>query len=84
MVIPTIIMGVLAFVLLYVGYSKGQGQHVEGVKTALTMTFQIIPLLVFAFIVAGMVQVLIPHELLAKWVGDQWSRGRRDSSCGRC
>jgi len=25
--------------------------------------------LIFAFIVAGMVQVLVPHELISKWVG---------------
>ena len=33
------------------------------------MTVQILPLLIFAFIVAGMVQVLVPRELLSKWVG---------------
>jgi len=33
------------------------------------MTVQILPLLAFAFIVAGMVQVLIPRELLSEWVG---------------
>jgi len=33
------------------------------------MTVQILPLLVFAFIVAGMVQILLPRELLSKWVG---------------
>jgi uncharacterized membrane protein YraQ (UPF0718 family) len=35
------------------------------------MTLQIIPLLVFAFIVAGLVQVLIPKEVIARWVGDE-------------
>jgi uncharacterized membrane protein YraQ (UPF0718 family) len=38
-------------------------------KSALTMTIEVLPLLIFAFIVAGMVQVLLPHELLAKWIG---------------
>ncbi len=69
MVIPTVVMGVLAVVLLFVGYHKGQGQHVAGMKSALNMIVQILPLLVFAFIVAGMVQVLLPRELLARWVG---------------
>jgi len=71
MLVPTIIMGILAFVLLYVGYTKGQGQHLEGVKLGVTLTLQIVPLLVFAFIVAGMVQVLVPNELIAKWVGEE-------------
>ena len=35
------------------------------------MLLEIMPLLIFAFIVAGMVQVLIPHEVIAKWVGHE-------------
>ena len=33
------------------------------------MTVEILPLLIFAFIVAGMIRVLLPHELISKWVG---------------
>ena len=69
MVIPTVILGVLAVVLLYVGYTKGQGQHITGLKLSMKMTIQILPLLIFAFIVAGMVQVLVPQELLSRWIG---------------
>jgi len=69
MLIPTIIMGVLAFVLVIIGYSRGQGEHISGMKSALNMTVEIIPLLVFAFIIAGMVRVLLPKELLSKWIG---------------
>ncbi len=69
MLIPTIIMGVLAAILLLIGYYRGEGQHLTGMKSALNMTVEILPLLVFAFIVAGMAQVLIPRELLSKWVG---------------
>jgi uncharacterized membrane protein YraQ (UPF0718 family) len=69
MLIPTVVMGILAFILLFIGYQRGQGQHVTGVKAALTLVVEILPLLVFAFIVAGMIQTLIPKELIAKWVG---------------
>ena len=69
MLIPTIVMGALAAILLFMGYYRGEGQHISGMKSALSMTIEILPLLVFAFIVAGMVQVLLPRELLAKWVG---------------
>jgi uncharacterized membrane protein YraQ (UPF0718 family) len=71
MLIPTIIMGVLAIILLFIGYYKGQGQHIIGMRSALRMTVQILPLLAFAFIVAGMLQVLIPQELLSEWVGTE-------------
>ena len=69
MLLPTIIMGALAIILLSIGYYKGQGQHVSGMKSALNMTIEILPLLIFAFIVAGMIQFLLPRELLSKWIG---------------
>ncbi|HHF99036.1 MAG TPA: permease [Candidatus Aerophobetes bacterium] len=69
MLIPTLIMGILAFILILTGYFKGQSQHLEGMKLSLNMILQILPLLIFAFIVAGMIQVLLPHELLDKWLG---------------
>lgn len=71
MLIPTIVMGVLAVILLAIGYYQGQGQHIRGLQSGLTMTLEILPLLILAFIVAGMVQVLLPHQLLSKWVGDE-------------
>ena len=71
MLIPIIIMGIFAIVLLYVGYQRGEGEHIAGLKNAFDMTLQILPLLIFAFIVAGMAQVMIPKELLAKWVGTE-------------
>jgi uncharacterized membrane protein YraQ (UPF0718 family) len=70
MLIPTLIMALLAIILLIIGYSKGGGQHVTGLKYAVKITIQIFPLLICAFIVAGMVQVLLPHELISKWVGE--------------
>lgn len=69
MLIPTIVMGVIAIALLYIGYQKGGGAHILGLKSAGTLLLQIVPLLILAFIVAGMVQVLIPKEMISKWVG---------------
>lgn len=71
MLIPTLVMAFLAIILLIMGYSKGEGQHIAGLKSAFKMTTEILPLLVFAFIMAGMIQVLLPQELLAKWIGEE-------------
>ena len=67
MLIPTIILGILAVILVFLSYQKGV--HVQGLKASWTMLIQIVPLLVFAFIVAGMVQFLIPREIISRWVG---------------
>jgi uncharacterized protein len=70
MLIPTLVMGVLATVLLVLGWTRGQGESLAGLRMAGGMLWQIIPLLIFAFIVAGMVQSLIPQELISRWVGE--------------
>jgi uncharacterized membrane protein YraQ (UPF0718 family) len=64
-------MGILAIILLIAGYASGEDKHLAGLKSAGKMTVEIIPLLVFAFIVAGMVQVLLPSEAIARWVGGE-------------
>ncbi len=69
MIIPTIIMGVIAIVLLFIGFQRGGGEHILGLKSAGNMLLQIAPLLIFAFIVAGMIQLLVPIEMVSKWVG---------------
>lgn len=71
MLLPTIIMAIIAVTLIIIGYLKGQDQHLEGLSRAFYMTYTILPLLIFAFIVAGMVQVLIPQEILRSWIGKE-------------
>ena len=69
MLAATIIFAVLAVILLTVGYFRGEGQHITGLKAGFAILIQILPLLVLAFIVAGMVQALLPREMVASWVG---------------
>lgn len=69
MFIPTLIMGLLAMLLIALAFRKGQ--HLNGMQVALNMTLEILPLLIFAFIIAGMVQVLLPKELLSRWIGTE-------------
>lgn len=69
MLIPTIILGVFAVALLVMGYYKGGGQHIIGLKGAGRMILEVLPLLIFAFIIATMTQELISQESINKWVG---------------
>ena len=69
MFIPTIVMAVLAIVMIIIGYQQGQNAHLKGLKFALQIMIQILPLLIFAFIVAGLIQAIIPKELISKWIG---------------
>ncbi len=69
MLIPTIIMGVIALALFFISYQKGGGEHILGLKISGNLLIQILPLMVFAFVVAGMIQVLIPQEIISRWIG---------------
>ncbi|RPJ42503.1 MAG: permease, partial [Candidatus Latescibacterota bacterium] len=69
MLVPTLILAVLALVLLWTGYARHDGSHVEGARIGAKMIVEVLPLLVFAFLVAGMVQVLVPQETIYRWVG---------------
>jgi uncharacterized membrane protein YraQ (UPF0718 family) len=70
MLVPTIAMAVIAVTLFVVAYSRGSGEHLAGLRIGWTMTLQILPLLVLAFTVAGLVQVLVSQELISRWVGE--------------
>ncbi len=70
MLAPTIVMAVITIALVIVGYSRGAGEHIAGLRIGWSMTIQILPLLVLAFAVAGMVQVLVSQELISRWVGE--------------
>jgi len=69
MVIPTAIMAALALILFIIAFNKGEGQHITGMKSAFHIIIDIFPLLIFAFIVAGMVQTLLPGDLISRWIG---------------
>jgi len=62
-------MGVIALVLFIIAYRRGDGAHIAGLKIASRILLQITPLLIFAIAVAGLIQVLIPTELVSEWVG---------------
>lgn len=70
MLIPTIIMGALAAILLAIGFIKGDGTQIAGIKNSFALIIQILPLLIFAFIVAGMIQSLVPQAFITKWIGE--------------
>ena len=69
MIIPTIFMAVLAIIFLVIGYSKGDQSHIAGFKISIKMMVEVVPLLFFAFLLAGMMQTLLPHEAISKWIG---------------
>jgi uncharacterized membrane protein YraQ (UPF0718 family) len=71
MLIPTVLVGLLALIVLYLGCHAGGGQHIQGMKSPVLLMLRVIPLLFFTFIVAGRVQAFVPRDLVARRVGDE-------------
>jgi uncharacterized membrane protein YraQ (UPF0718 family) len=69
MLVPTIVMGVIAIILLFFSYQKGGGEYILGLKISGNLLIQMLPLMIFAFVAAGMIQVLIPQEIITRWIG---------------
>ncbi len=67
MLSATIIMAVLSAAALLVAYHRGR--HIEGLVNARDLALQVLPLLVFAFLLAGVVQVIIPKAVISQWLG---------------
>lgn len=71
MLISTLIMSVFALLLLLIGYFKGGELHVKGLKSAGDMMIEILPLLVFAMIVASMIPLLLSKDIIVSWIGSE-------------
>jgi uncharacterized membrane protein YraQ (UPF0718 family) len=62
-------MGVLAVIFTALVYRRGGGEYVDGLRSAGMLILQILPLLIFAFIIAGMIPFLVPQQIISRWVG---------------
>ncbi len=62
-----IIMSSIALVLSILAYRKGVA--LDGAKEGLSLLIQVGPILIPAFILAGMASKLIPQEQLGQWLG---------------
>jgi len=70
MVGTTIFMGTLALALILVAYFRGH-LHIVGLKSSGKLLLNTLPLICFAIVVAGLIQVLVPKEIIAKWLGKE-------------
>lgn len=66
----TIVMGALALVLFIIAAQKGDGSHLRGLKITGNMALTVLPMLAFAFLAAGFIMVLVPKELVSRWLGE--------------
>jgi uncharacterized membrane protein YraQ (UPF0718 family) len=66
----TIIMAVIVAILIGVAVWRGEGSLQKGLTFGGKTFLSTLPLLVLAFAIAGLVQVLIPRDFIVKWLGE--------------
>lgn len=67
----TLVMAVITAILLFLAYSQGGNLPLAGLKVGGKMFLGVLPLLIFAFAIAGLVQVLVPQGLVLRWLGEK-------------
>ena len=65
----TLILAAVAAALLAIAFWRGQGLPLAGLLTAGRSLWRNLPLLLLGFVVAGLAQVLIPKDLITRWLG---------------
>jgi len=68
MLIPTVILVFATIILFTIAYFKGNNSCILGMQTAGKMFIRVLPMLILAFLIAGMAQVLIPKEFVLNWL----------------
>jgi uncharacterized membrane protein YraQ (UPF0718 family) len=67
----TLVLMVVAIVLLIVAFIRGRDLPLAGLQTAGRTLWRNLPLLLLGFAIAGLAQVVIPKELINRWLGSQ-------------
>ena len=69
---PILFMATTAFILVIIAFALGGFSSVsEGFFSAGERFISVFPLLVIAFTVAGFVSILIPNQIVSRWLGKE-------------
>ncbi|MBW1766164.1 MAG: permease [Deltaproteobacteria bacterium] len=67
----TIAMLIFVVVLAFFAYRKGPGIPLQGLKEGGKLFLDIMPVMIIAFIAAGMIGQILPRELMTRWLGEE-------------
>jgi len=69
--VTVFIMLGLAGTLTFLAYLKGPHLPWQGVQNGARLLLSILPTLLLAFVAAGMISIVLPRELMTRWLGDE-------------
>lgn len=65
------IFSITALILSVLAYYNNPSLLMEGWKSGFRLLFKIFPILILAFGISGLVQVMVPKESIAQWLGKE-------------
>jgi uncharacterized membrane protein YraQ (UPF0718 family) len=65
----TTVLAAVAITLLAIAFWRGRDLPLAGLQAAGRTLWRNLPVLLLGFIIAGLAQVLIPKDLIARWLG---------------
>jgi|SRR3989338_902640 len=71
MFLTTVVMIILAVIFGIIAFLEGKPVFLSGANSGLKLFLGILPMLFFAFILAGFIQALIPKEAINRWIGKE-------------
>lgn len=66
----TLIMVIIAAGMLIYAFTRREGLAISGLKLSGILLWNNLALLIAGFIIAGLMQVLLPKDLISKWLGE--------------
>ena len=67
----TLVLATVAAILLAFAFWRGRDLPLAGLMVAGQTLWRNLPILLLGFAIAGLVQVLVPKELISRWLGAQ-------------
>lgn len=67
----TILLIVVALLFMLIAYLRQDGSLAVGLKSGAQTFVQLIPIFIAVFIIVGLSEVLVPQELVSRWLGAQ-------------
>jgi uncharacterized membrane protein YraQ (UPF0718 family) len=65
----TLVLALVAAILLAIAFSRGRSLPVAAVRAAGRTLWTNLPIVLLGFLIAGLVQVLVPKEWITQWLG---------------
>lgn len=67
----TLILGILAIVFFVLGYLHSGKSTFSHFSNVFRLLINILPMIFFAFVIAEMISILVPKEILSHWIGKE-------------